>query len=168
MARYELIMPKMGESITEATILRWNKKVGDSIKADDAVLEIATDKVDSEVPSPVSGVLKEILFQENDVVAVGKAVAIIETESAGGSTVTSASSTPAATVTAPVKTAAVQQPVAAVVNNGNRFYSPLVLNIAKQEGVSMSELEAMPGTGAEGRVTKKIFSTTLKIRKTVL
>ncbi|MBP6516044.1 MAG: 2-oxo acid dehydrogenase subunit E2 [Chitinophagales bacterium] len=155
MARYELIMPKMGESITEATILRWNKKVGDSIKADDAVLEIATDKVDSEVPSPVSGVLKEILFQENDVVAVGKAVAIIETESAGGSTVTSASSTPAATVTAPVKTAAVQQPVAAVVNNGNRFYSPLVLNIAKQEGVSMSELEAMPGTGAEGRVTKK-------------
>lgn len=155
MARYELIMPKMGESITEATILRWNKKVGDSIKADDAVLEIATDKVDSEVPSPVSGVLKEILFQENDVVAVGKAVAIIETEAAGGSTVTSASSTPAATVTAPVKTAAVQQPVAAVVNNGNRFYSPLVLNIAKQEGVSMSELEAMPGTGAEGRVTKK-------------
>ena len=80
MAQYELIMPKMGESITEATILKWLKKEGDTIKIDEAVLEIATDKVDSEVPSPVAGVLQKILFKENDVVAVGKVVAVIETE----------------------------------------------------------------------------------------
>lgn len=159
MAQYELIMPKMGESITEATILKWLKKEGETIKVDEAVLEIATDKVDSEVPSPVAGVLQKILFKENDVVAVGKVVAVIETE-VGAAASKPVVNTPAAETKAPVsqpartetKAATVTTPVA---NNGNRFYSPLVLNIARQEGVSMGELEALPGTGAEGRVTKK-------------
>lgn len=159
MAQYELIMPKMGESITEATILKWLKKEGDTIKVDEAILEIATDKVDSEVPSPVAGVLQKILFKENDVVAVGKAVAVIETE-VGAATSKPVVNAPAAetkpVATQPARTetkaATTNTPVA---NNGNRFYSPLVLNIARQEGVSMAELEALPGTGAEGRVTKK-------------
>ncbi len=157
MAQYELIMPKMGESITEATILKWNKKEGDPINIDDAILEIATDKVDSEVPSPVAGVLQKILFNENDVVAVGKVVALIET-SAGGTLI--AASTPAPEVKKDVAVAssvatpsAQKQTVVAPV--GDRFYSPLVLNIARQEGVALSELETMPGTGQGGRVTKK-------------
>lgn len=160
MAQYELIMPKMGESITEATILKWLKKEGDTITIDEAVLEIATDKVDSEVPSPVAGILQKVLFKENDVVAVGKAVAVIETEVAAVASkpvvnAPVAESKPAATIQAArteTKAASTSTPVA---NNGNRFYSPLVLNIARQEGVSMGELEAMAGTGAEGRVTKK-------------
>lgn len=163
MAQFELIMPKMGESITEATILKWTKKEGDSIQLDEAVLEIATDKVDSEVPSPVAGTLSKILYKEGDVVAVGKAVAIIETEV--GASTGSKPSTPvtqkseAKTDTA-VKTTA-GSPAASVKsnteNNGSadRFYSPLVLNIARQEGISMAELEAIAGTGGGGRVTKK-------------
>lgn len=144
----------MGESITEATILKWLKKPGDAIKQDEAVLEIATDKVDSEVPSPVSGILGEILFNEGDVVAVGKAVAIIQTESAANTPTPTIqketpSPTPTVNVSANVPTA---QPAAV---SSDRFYSPLVLNIARQEGVSMSELETLPGTGAGGRVTKK-------------
>lgn len=155
MAQFELIMPKMGESITEATILKWNKKEGETIAVDEAVLEIATDKVDSEVPSPVAGVLQKILFKEGDVVAVGKAVALIETEAAAAKT------TPVTTVQAPVAqpvvqtTVAVTQPTATAAPQGDRFYSPLVLNIARQEGISMAELENLPGTGAGGRVTKK-------------
>ena len=159
MAQFELLMPKMGESITEATILKWLKKEGDSIALDEAVLEIATDKVDSEVPSPVAGVLSKVMFKENDVVAVGTPLAIIETEA-------SVAATPAATpAPAPVAEAApsptpVAAPVApaqvaAPVSQGDRFYSPLVLNIAKQEGIGMAELETIPGTGAEGRLTKK-------------
>lgn len=157
MAQFELIMPKMGESITEATILKWLKKEGDAVKLDEAVLEIATDKVDSEVPSPVAGVVQKILYKEGDTVAVGKAVAVLETEAAA-----STSSTPKTPVTrtepvstpakAAVKTTTVTQQVS---SNGDRFYSPLVLNIARQEGISMAQLESMPGTGAGGRVTKK-------------
>jgi 2-oxoglutarate dehydrogenase E2 component (dihydrolipoamide succinyltransferase) len=157
MASYELIMPKMGESITEATILKWTKKEGEAIKTDEAVLEIATDKVDSEVPSPVAGTLTKMLYKEGDVVAVGKAVAIIET-SGPSQTLPKGESlnTPAEkaqvsnkTIAAPQATQASAAPVA------DRFYSPLVLNIARQEGISMSELEGLPGTGANGRVTKK-------------
>ena len=159
MASYELIMPKMGESITEATILKWTKKEGDTIKADEAVLEIATDKVDSEVPSPVAGTLVKIYYNEGDVVAVGKPVAIIET---GGAATQSAPKekvqTAEKTVTAP--TVAATKPVTtaaapATQPTGDRFYSPLVLNIARQEGISMTELEGIAGTGANGRVTKK-------------
>ncbi len=157
MAQFELIMPKMGESITEATILKWLKKEGDTIKLDEAVLEIATDKVDSEVPSPVAGVLQKILYKEGDVVAVGKPVALLETEAAGStSPKTQPVSTPKAEVTkTEARSPKVETTTAPAAVSSNRFYSPLVLNIARQEGISMSELERLPGTGAEGRVTKK-------------
>jgi 2-oxoglutarate dehydrogenase E2 component (dihydrolipoamide succinyltransferase) len=155
MASYELIMPKMGESITEATILKWTKKEGESIKVDEAVLEIATDKVDSEVPSPVAGTLTKMLFAEGDIVAVGKAVAIIET-GGGGSVSTPAVTEKATPPTTTIATKTVSTPTAQVTAPvGDRFYSPLVLNIARQEGISMSELESLAGTGANGRVTKK-------------
>jgi 2-oxoglutarate dehydrogenase E2 component (dihydrolipoamide succinyltransferase) len=159
MAQFELLMPKMGESITEATILKWLKKEGDAIALDEAVLEIATDKVDSEVPSPVAGVLSKVMFKENDVVAVGTPLAIIETEASVPSSAPAPAPVSAPAAPAPVAEAAPSvvtapaQPV--VVSQGDRFYSPLVLNIAKQEGIGMAELESIPGTGAEGRVTKK-------------
>lgn len=151
-------MPKMGESITEATILKWTKKEGDAIKTDEAVLEIATDKVDSEVPSPVAGTLVKMLYKEGDVVAVGKAVAIIETGGGGGSApapvvTEKATTTSTVSATKPVQTQPTQTTTA--VAGSDRFYSPLVLNIARQEGISMAELESLPGTGAGGRVTKK-------------
>ncbi len=164
MANFELIMPKMGESITEATILKWLKKPGDSIQQDEAVLEIATDKVDSEVPSTVSGVLVEMLFKEGDVVPVGKAVAIISNDA-----VASASAAPQ--VTATVVKEAVSTPSVSVVAKpatvvaSDRFYSPLVLNIARQEGISMTELETLPGTGAGGRVSKKDILVFVEQRK---
>lgn len=166
MAQVELIMPKMGESIMEATILKWVKQVGDSVEADETILEIATDKVDSEVPSPVSGTIAKILFEENDVVEIGKAIAIIATE---GEEV-SASSSPAATETptttngkapapalasAPEPVVATASPAAAGLNKGTRFYSPLVKNMAQKENVGLAELETIPGTGKSGRVTKK-------------
>lgn len=159
MSEFQLVMPKMGESIAEATIIRWVKNEGDMIAADETVLEIATDKVDSEVPAPKGGKLIKRLFNEGDVVPVGAAIAIIALE--GG-----AAATPAAPV-AEVKTAVaeVEKTVAAAVNTtaapkvsnsgGARFYSPLVLNIAKEENVSMAELENIEGTGSEGRVTKR-------------
>ena len=156
MAQFELIMPKMGESITEATILKWLKKEGDSIKLDEAVLEIATDKVDSEVPSPVAGILQKLLYKEGDIVAVGKAVAILET--AVGSATTTVPVAPVVTRTENVPVpprAEVKTAVASHQTNVDRFYSPLVLNIARQEGISMVELESIAGTGADGRVTKK-------------
>jgi 2-oxoglutarate dehydrogenase E2 component (dihydrolipoamide succinyltransferase) len=156
MAQIELIMPKMGESIIEATILRWVKKVGDSIKADETILEIATDKVDSEVPSPTSGILMEIKYQENDVVAVGKVIAIISTE-AGASVTSTPSEADAAPVPVSVSSATTTAPTPAPaekVATDGRFYSPLVRNIAKQEGIDTSALNAISGSGAQGRVTK--------------
>lgn len=160
MADFELVMPKMGESIAEATIIRWTKNEGDAIAADETVLEIATDKVDSEVPSPKGGVLKKILFKENDVVAVGSVIAIIAME---GSAAAPSAPAPKAEAAPEVKAAAVQveKTISAAsqtvshASSGGRFYSPLVLNIAKEENISMSELENIPGTGNEGRVTKK-------------
>lgn len=167
MAKAELVMPKMGESIMEATILKWLKKPGDTIALDEAVLEIATDKVDSEVPSPVAGTLVEILFNENDVVPVGKALAIIETEALAS--VAAAPVTPTPASTSPVAVA--EKQIAAAVEHvapaasGSRFYSPLVLNIAAQEGISMTELESVPGTGSEGRVTKKDIINYVTLKK---
>ncbi len=168
MAKAELVMPKMGESIMEATILKWLKKPGDAIALDEAVLEIATDKVDSEVPSPVAGTLLEILFQENDVVPVGKALAIIETEA---SVAVAASTAPSPTSASSTPVAVAEKQIAAAVEHvtsstsGSRFYSPLVLNIASQEGISMSELEQISGTGSEGRVTKKDILTYVNLKK---
>jgi len=155
MAIVDVVMPKMGESIMEATVLKWHKKPGDTVKMDETLLDIATDKVDSEVPSTAAGVITELLCNENDVIPVGAVIARID---AGGvATVPAAPvATPAA---APVQAAPVMaaQPAApvAVADGGSRFYSPLVLNIASKEGIGMAELERIPGTGNEGRVTKK-------------
>jgi len=167
MAIVDLVMPKLGESIMEATILKWHKQPGDAVSMDETVLEIATDKVDSEVPSTAAGVMNEILFNVNDVVPVGAVIARIKT----GAEETAA--TKPAPVQPKVETHQPQmETVAEVVSShqtspdyyrdkpqtngtGNRFYSPLVLNIAASEGVSLSELENIPGTGNEGRVTKK-------------
>lgn len=167
MAKVELIMPKMGESIMEATILKWVKQVGDTVEEDETVLEIATDKVDSEIPSPVDGTIAEIMFQEDDVVEVGKVIAIINTEgeessgsSAAAPPVSSSTSVPAKSPEpAPAKPAPVQtkQPAVqatAVSSTSDRFYSPLVKSIAKKENISQSELDAIPGSGSKGRVTK--------------
>lgn len=156
MAKFELKLPKMGESVAEATITNWLKKVGDKIEVDETVLEIATDKVDSEIPSEVSGILTEILFNVDDVVQVGQTIAIIETE--GGVVEIpkqEAASVPVAE-TAVSAVAAVQAAVVVPQNfaDSEKFFSPLVKNIAKEEGVSVAELEAISGSGKEGRVTK--------------
>ena len=158
MAKFELKLPKMGESVAEATITNWLKKVGDKIEVDEAVLEIATDKVDSEIPSEISGVLSEILFNVDDIVKVGQTIAIIETEA----------QVPLPEVVtpevAPESIVAVEEIIdkaeatvsePANFSSSEKFFSPLVKNIAKQEGVSISELEAINGSGKEGRVTKE-------------
>jgi 2-oxoglutarate dehydrogenase E2 component (dihydrolipoamide succinyltransferase) len=172
MANAELVMPKMGESIMEATILKWLKKPGDKIEQDESVLEVATDKVDTEVPSTHAGVLKEILAKEGEVVKVGKAIAIIATEA--GATVVKAAPTPVVEtkaenkptpVTAPVNGNGSAHPVAQDFKSSTRFYSPLVKNIAKTENIAVAELEVVPGTGAEGRVTKKDILAYVQNRK---
>lgn len=157
MSVVDLVMPKMGESIMEATILKWHKAPGDAVKMDETLLEIATDKVDSEVPSTAQGTITEILFKENDVVPVGTVIARINTVGAAASTPSTPVSTPTqAPTAAPVSVTPSATPVVATSTpSGNKFYSPLVLNIASSEGVSMSELENIAGTGNEGRVTKK-------------
>lgn len=172
MALVELIMPKMGESIMEATILTWLKKPGDKIEQDESVLEVATDKVDTEVPSTHAGVLKEILAKDGEVVKVGKAIAIISTEANG-----SAEKEVAAPVAAVAKAETKPVAVSAPASNGHpapaptdfksasRFYSPLVKNIAKEENIAVAELEEIPGSGSEGRVTKKDILSYVQNRK---
>ncbi|MGG5576842.1 dihydrolipoamide acetyltransferase family protein [Myroides sp. C15-4] len=166
MAKFELKLPKMGESVAEATITNWLKNVGDRIEADETVLEIATDKVDSEVPSEVEGTLVEILFQVDDVVQVGQTIAIIETEGGEVASTPAASATP--TAAAVEQTVQVAQDVAAPVDfsASEKFFSPLVKNIAKEEGISLSELEAIQGTGKEGRVTKNDILAYVETRGT--
>lgn len=177
MALVDLVMPKMGESIMEATVLKWHKQAGDHVDMDETVLEIATDKVDSEVPSTAEGTIKEILFNENDVVPVGEVIARIETE--GGAAATSAPQPEPAAAPEPPKPEPAPQPQPApqpaqqpaasgssvAATGGNRFYSPLVLNIAAKEGIGMAELENIPGTGAEGRVSKKDILAYVKNRQ---
>ena len=158
MAQVELIMPKMGESVAEATIIKWLKKEGDKIAADETVLEIATDKVDSEIPSTAEGILIKRLYNEGDVVQVGKAIAIISTDA------TAAVETPEVKTPVAAQTNTVQKELANAAvsetiqinktSSSGKFFSPLVRNIAKEEGIAMSELEAISGTGANGRVTK--------------
>jgi 2-oxoglutarate dehydrogenase E2 component (dihydrolipoamide succinyltransferase) len=171
MATVELIMPKMGESIMEATILTWLKKPGDKIEQDESVLEVATDKVDTEVPSTHAGILQEILAKKGEVVKVGKAIAIIATEGEA----TQAPTVPKAEIK-PNGTAPTREPVLATTNgNGtshainykssSRFYSPLVKSIAKEEGVAVAELETIPGTGQDGRVTKRDMMNYMANRK---
>ncbi|WP_066225259.1 dihydrolipoamide acetyltransferase family protein [Formosa haliotis] len=176
MAKFELKLPKMGESVAEATITSWLKEVGETIDADEAVLEIATDKVDSEVPSEVEGVLIEKLFNEDDIVQVGQTIGIIEV--AGDGDVVSETSEAEAEaeeedvvpehVEALEKSVADAQETAAssVVSSEGRFYSPLVKNIAKAEGIDQAELDAIAGTGLEGRVTKNDILSYIETRGT--
>lgn len=160
MSLVDLVMPKLGESIMEATILKWHKNPGDTIAQDETLLDIATDKVDSEVPSTAAGVIEEILFKENDVVPIGTVIAKIRVGASLG-----ADATPS-TPKVDYEEAKIVDEIPYVpantapktndnTSNGPRFYSPLVLNIAQSEGVSMTDLENIPGTGQDGRVTKK-------------
>lgn len=168
MAKVEIPMPQLGESLTEGTIIKWHKKLGDTIKKDETLLEISTDKVDSEIPSPVAGVVIKLLFEEGKTVLIKTTIAIIETDASSAvieetpkevAKVVETKPTPAPTkVEAPkVETAKPTQVVSVptIQKNVGRFYSPLVLNIARTEGISMSELEHIPGTGQDGRVSKK-------------
>jgi 2-oxoglutarate dehydrogenase E2 component (dihydrolipoamide succinyltransferase) len=159
MAKFELKLPKMGESVAEATLTAWLKEVGAKIEADEAVLEIATDKVDSEVPSEVEGVLIEKLFEIDAVIEVGQTIAIIETDSdvpvnAPHVTEVTWSAEPEAAVQIESSIEKVQNTISSISSNDARFYSPLVKNIAKKEGISQPELDAITGSGKEGRVTK--------------
>jgi 2-oxoglutarate dehydrogenase E2 component (dihydrolipoamide succinyltransferase) len=169
MARFELKLPKMGESVAEATITNWLKQVGDKIEADEAVLEIATDKVDSEVPSEVSGILVEQLFGKDDLVQVGQTIAIIETE--GSATVDVAMPVAVAQAAAVIEKTveAVKEDLAtpADFSASDKFFSPLVKNIAKQENVSISELEGISGTGKDNRVTKEDILKFVDSRKSL-
>jgi 2-oxoglutarate dehydrogenase E2 component (dihydrolipoamide succinyltransferase) len=156
MARFELKLPKMGESVAEATITNWLKEVGDKIEMDEAVLEIATDKVDSEVPSEVSGILIEKLFGKDDLVQVGQTIAIIETE--GGNVDAPKVEVVTQEVAEVQKTVDVAKEMVAApadFSKSDKFFSPLVKNIAKEEGVSIAELESISGSGKDGRVTKE-------------
>ena len=155
MAQFDLIMPKMGESVAEATIIKWLKQPGDTIELDEPVLEIATDKVDSEIPSPVAGILGEILFQEGETILVNAVIAHINTSA--DAVVSAPVSAPAAVAPVMESTSAstpVAEPDTDYRSASGRFYSPLVRNIAKEENVSMEELEKIVGTGKDGRVTK--------------
>ncbi|MBG7611092.1 2-oxo acid dehydrogenase subunit E2 [Polaribacter sp. BAL334] len=159
MSRFELKLPKMGESVAEATITSWLKEVGDTIELDEAVVEIATDKVDSEVPSEVEGTLVEILFEKDAIVQVGQTIAIIETSSDSAPKIQKQEVEIPAEVQEVEKTIEkaaeiIATPITKTSDSG-KFYSPLVRNIAQTEGVSMQELEAISGTGKDGRVTKE-------------
>jgi 2-oxoglutarate dehydrogenase E2 component (dihydrolipoamide succinyltransferase) len=173
MAKYEILMPKMGESVQEATIIRWLKKEGDKIEEDDVLLEIATDKVDTEIPSPVAGILSKALYKENDVVPVGEVIAIIDLEGAAASKTeppekapekvealkadkkeTTAEKAKAAKENK-VSTALSQEPAAKKAKESDRFYSPLVRSIAQKENISVEELDSLAGSGKNKRVSKK-------------
>lgn len=166
MAKFEVVMPKLGESIIEATITKWLKNPGDNIEEDDPIVEIATDKVDSEIPSPVEGKLVKVFFSEGEVVAVGKVIAVIDTDGDAAVEISTADAAPAVV-------AATAEPVSAPVNvaesavvesSADRFYSPLVKNIARTEGIGQSELDKIAGTGKDGRLTKDDLMAYLKQR----
>lgn len=163
MAKYELKLPKMGESVAEATVTTWLKEVGETIEADDIVLEIATDKVDTEVPCEIEGVLREKLFEEGEVVAVGQTIAIIDTDADISESDQSEDAVETAKEIEAIgedieqqieQVVATNQISSPVTNNAGRFYSPLVRNIANQEGISIAELDTITGTGVGDRVTK--------------
>ncbi len=182
MALYELVLPKMGESVAEATIIKWVKQAGDMIEIDESVLEIATDKVDSEVPSPVAGKLIKLLYKEEDVVQVGAVIAVIETQIDAEAQVEISIQEPVQIMVEEII------PVKISIENINipelkdeiklditksvdfsttdRFYSPLVKSMAAEEGISLSELNSINGTGSEGRVTKQDVLDYIKINKT--
>ncbi len=162
MAKVDVVMPQLGESLTEGTIVKWHKKPGDKIRKDETLLEISTDKVDSEIPSPVAGIITKLLFEEQKTVAVRTIIAEIDTDESA-----SVSDTPKSAPAQPTQTEAPKQAEQKPVDAPHfaapakpapapgRFYSPLVLNIAREEGISMTELEQLPGSGEGGRVSKK-------------
>ena len=177
MAKFDIIMPKLGESIIEATITRWVKSVGEEVEEDDSLVEIATDKVDSEIPSPVEGKLVEVLYNEGDVVPVGKVIAVVDMGGEDGEETPTAvaedavkedvkeveaakeeTTTEAVTTDAPAKSPE-------DFSSSDRFYSPLVKNIAKTEGISVTELDGIAGSGKDGRVTKVDILAYLDSRK---
>ena len=170
MAQFDLVMPKMGESVAEATIIKWNKNVGDKIEADETVLEIATDKVDSEVPAPKGGILLKKLFNDGDVVQVGTVIALL-----GDSAGDSATSLSTAATVIPSKTETVSETITSKTtiqskdsnnySDSTKFYSPLVKNIAKEEGITLAELDTIIGSGKEGRVTKEDILSYIPSRK---
>jgi len=175
MSKFELKLPQMGESVAEATLTNWLKEVGDTIEMDEAVFEIATDKVDSEVPSEVDGVLLEKRFNEDDVIKVGEVVAVIQIEGEAENVAEDSAQEevkeeePAEVPAQELETqmASVKESVSGATpdfSSSERFYSPLVKNIAKEENVSMDELEAITGTGKEGRVTKNDIMAYLESR----
>jgi 2-oxoglutarate dehydrogenase E2 component (dihydrolipoamide succinyltransferase) len=180
MALYELVLPKMGESVAEATIIKWVKQPGDLIEIDESVLEIATDKVDSEVPSPVAGKLVKVLYKEDDVVQVGAVIAVIETDADAKIEISSpepeavkveetiAVEAPLENLNIPeVKDEIIQEKTKPVdFSTSDRFYSPLVKSMAAEEGISLLELNSIKGTGSEGRVTKQDILDYIKINKT--
>ncbi len=181
MAEKPILVPKMGESISEATVIRWLKNVGDHVAKDEPLVEIATDKVDNEIPSTEEGILTKQLFQDGDVVKVGEPIAFIDAEGVAASSTNSTAPVTESTATIVPEIVAeainvlenqVQAAVEQTVNpitkgSGSRFYSPLVMNIASQEGISFNELEKIPGTGLEGRVTKSDVLTYLNNRSSV-
>ena len=170
MAQFDLVMPKMGESVAEATIIKWNKNVGEKIEADETVLEIATDKVDSEVPAPKGGILLKKLFNDGDVVQVGTVIALL-----GDSAEDSAASANTAALVAPPKVESVAETITSQTtiqstdsnnySDSTKFYSPLVKNIAKEEGITLAELDTIIGSGKEGRVTKEDILAYIPNRK---
>ena len=173
MTNFEIIMPKMGESIIEATITKWLKNEGDRLEEDDTIVEIATDKVDSEIPSPVEGTLVKTFFNEGDVVPVGKVIALVETEGEGEGesveeTVTATEAVTGAVAIPEEKTVQPEHENKSVqqdVTQSTRFYSPLVKSIAKNENIVLAELENIPGSGKDGRVTKRDVLAYLDKRK---
>ena len=168
MARYELKLPKMGESVAEATITSWVKEIGETIDIDDTVVEVATDKVDSEVPSEVEGKLVEVLFEKDAVVQVGETIAIIETEGGDDAGASSAPKQEEPKEVAEIeKTVAVAKETVSVpvdTSSSDRFYSPLVKSIAQTEGIQVAELDTIQGTGKDGRVTKSDILSYLENR----
>ncbi|MEO9869114.1 dihydrolipoamide acetyltransferase family protein [Ekhidna sp.] len=175
MATVEMVMPKMGESVMEGTVLAWLKNVGDTIEEDESILEVATDKVDTEIPATHAGVLKEVLAGEGDVIEVGKPIAIIETDGeAGGSTPTPAESQKESNpvekaeeiLETAISTASASNGISVPrTSDSGKFFSPLVRSIAKEEGISVGELESIGGSGKEGRVTKNDILNYVKTRK---
>lgn len=180
MAIVDLVLPKLGESIMEATILKWHKKVGDTIRLDETLLDIATDKVDSEIPSTAEGVIIELLFEENAVVPIGTVIAKIESQSAGVTTsvqketvpfIPTLTNAPTPAPTPITSTTPVVAPSKEILSNvsvsdtDSKFFSPLVISIAQSEGISMQELQNIAGTGSQGRVSKKDILAYLVDRK---
>lgn len=165
MAKIEVIMPQLGESLTEGTIVKWHKKIGDPIKRDETLLEISTDKVDSEIPSPVSGVVTKILFKETETIAIKTVIAEIETDAGAEISAEVIPPIPAVEKTEPALKIEPKPIEKAEKPAVGRFYSPLVLNIAREEGISMVELENIPGTGIDERVSKKDIMGYIQTRK---